>query len=214
MPFSPNPSLPSRQNVLNLINTYNLRQYNFQQAVLGSPSTVSGTVGFNAAISMSALPNSGFVGSVNFQYNRYDAGQVIGSNFSVDSSVLSGTTIQEILPGLDALMNLGLRIDEVVDGPVDLVNDLSVTIVITNTSELYLPGSSFSVAFSNNAANLVSGTLLGLDSTTIVFGTSSTVLLDITPTTTNVPTTGTFLGLDSTSNVLGLDANTWMDISF
>ncbi len=214
MPFTPNPSLSSRQNIVNLINAYNLRQYSFQQMALGSPTALSGIVGFNASISMSALQNSGYSGSVIFQYNRYDAGQVIGNGFSVNSSVLSGTTIREILPGLDALMNLGLRIDEIVDGPVDLVNDFSVTLVISTTSELYLPGSSFTVTFSNNAANLVSGTFLGLDSTTILFGTDVGILLDITLPPANVPTTGTFLGLDSTTNILGMDANTWMDISF
>lgn len=178
--FVPVRTTASINSMLELVNFTNNKQYTFNQVSFGPPSVLTGVTGYNSQITMSAVAGGGYNGSVTFQYNRVDAGALLGNTMSMDSTTLVGSTVLSVLSQINGLFGLLLRADEVIDATID-PTAAALPITISGTSEVFSPASTFNIAFSNYVANTGPvGTFIGLDSTTSILGLDANIALDIT----------------------------------
>ncbi|MCO6704719.1 hypothetical protein [Streptomyces sp. CHB9.2] len=122
-------------------------------ATFGNPVVVSG--GYNSAVTLTAAPNSDFMGTVSIQYNRFKLEEAFkGKNTA--QVIGAATSVHGRLAAINAFFGLKLEPRDVVDKP--LVPDTpGFTLVAATTSYLFKPGTSVTI-----------GTVSGEDLSTLI----------------------------------------------
>lgn len=172
MAIIPNTAVASKAILLAALNTVLNKNYTLEQINFTNMAPRLTDPNFNTGLDVTAIIGSGYTGFKPIRYNRLDIGLFFGGALVIDASALVATTIYELLPAINSQLNLAIREDELVDGPVNLSADTAFTILVSNTSELWMEGSMVSVALSTLPAgtflDLGGGQLLALDLTTLL----------------------------------------------
>lgn len=103
--------------VLDLINTDNSKGITYGVVDIGLP-TVNSTGLLNTSVTLTAKVGSGFTGSQTFKYNRLHLNTAILVPSGKDATFNLGdsTRIADIIPQLNALLNINLGVEDFVDG--------------------------------------------------------------------------------------------------
>lgn len=179
----PDSALPSRQSLLNLINTDNGKLYTLARVMFELPSTLVGNPDYNACIFIRGLEGFGYRGSVFILYNRVAIDDVVTSTVNLPVDENSPVTIRGMVGGSNILNGMSLRRDEVVDGIFDPLTANVVVFEINNRSEVWLPGSKLTLTVTRGGVDpedpifpdvppgqyvLVDGGVVGIDNNTIL----------------------------------------------
>lgn len=168
MSMSPNVAVSSRNNLLTLLNTTDSKNYTLSNVYFGQPSAYShaGDTFNNTAITVHGVTDGPYKGQKQLHYRRIAIADIITNppTFNVDDIV--GSTIYTILPSINQLLGLSLRQDELVDASVNLAEDTTLTLTISELSEVWLPGTT--VVFPIHRGELPNGTFLGLGNNNIL----------------------------------------------
>jgi len=103
--------------VLDLINSDNGKGITYGVVDIGLP-TVNSTGDKNTSVTLTAKVGSGFVGSQTFKYNRLHLNTAILVPSGKDATFNLGdaVNIADIIPELNALLNINLQAEDFVDG--------------------------------------------------------------------------------------------------
>lgn len=143
--FIPDTTQPSRTELLSLLNSGNSKSYTLSQIVFSTIAPSTANVNYNTVVTVTGIPGNGYFNSKVVYYNRIDIGLFFKSTLVLDPALLTGVMMWDILSQINSMLNLQLRQDEVVNEPVNLAAS-SLTLSISNTSEVWLPGSSVVIA--------------------------------------------------------------------
>lgn len=106
---------------------------------LPKASTVPDT--WNTELEITALPASGFSGTMKVFYQRYSIAELFTENFPF-LDLAGKVTTHDLLPQLNALLGTLLTPEEVLPIPIDHARN-TYTLTITDKSWMFIPGSSY-----------------------------------------------------------------------
>lgn len=95
----------------------------------------------NTVVKITALPASGFSGSMNIYYNRRKITDAVSSNSWLLGTIASNTTILALLSQINTAYGTNFDPTDIVDGPVQ-AGATSIKLTVANTSYVYIPGAS------------------------------------------------------------------------
>lgn len=184
--------LPAQTGVaafLALLNANTSTVFTTSNLTVGAPQTTTPN-NVNTVVKITALPASGFSGSMNVYYTRRNLADAFPGSQNL-GTISSATTIYALLPTINSKYGLNLTTQDINDGPVPAGSTV-IAITASNSSYVFKPGTVASVGQSvplNTAAPITA--LMGFDNAAGVgpkqatsllmhFDNSSNLLLDST----------------------------------
>lgn len=133
-----NPTTP-HDFIVSMINAANVKQWAFNELVLGAPALVTGET-WNTSILVSPANGQPYTGSVEVHYNRVALLDIVNSG-STDFDLDSGyVTIGDLVPALRSRFNARLDTSDLVDDNLPVPDEdgvIHVTLQATPTSLLW-----------------------------------------------------------------------------
>lgn len=126
------------QAMLWLINQNAKQVFTLSQISIGSPAASSDPRA-NSQVVVSALPGSGYGGSITLYYNRRTLASVFSNTAWLLPTISSDTTIKALIPQINSAYGVNLDPTDVVDAPVK-AGATSLTLQAASTSYVFQPG--------------------------------------------------------------------------
>lgn len=138
--FQPDLQEDPEQTIISLVNYENDTQFTLASVDVSSPTTYSGVIGANTQVTVSAKPNKGFTGQVDFIYSRIDFGMFKNSANKVPVTVPYEATWAQVIAAVNTTYGTNLTSDDYVDEPswVPPTVNLEWTLTIKSTSLVFI----------------------------------------------------------------------------
>lgn len=143
---------------------------------LGTPTAMAqpDASGHNTTVSLAALSNSGYSGSIVFNYKRRPITDAISGSISL-GTIASNTTVSAMLPTINSKYGVNLTAQDIVDGPVN-AGATYIPLIVASGSWLFLPGTAVAAGIVQDLATATPATALsGFDNAAGVGPTGQTL---------------------------------------
>jgi hypothetical protein len=133
---------PAVQILLDQINYDNNSAITSEFVSFGTPSPNASGAARNTSLTITSVPNSGFTGSVDWQYNRVDISVVPGIRSILIVVPNGATLISQLLSNINLAYGIQLQASDIIDGPLPAFAGLpnekhAFTLQISATSLVY-----------------------------------------------------------------------------